>query len=151
MLAHVIAGLLPDREQDALPLVIAGTVLMRLTEISEGDGTVDGGDDLAQPDLFWRSSKGVSASDAALGSDETRSLESQEDLLEIRLREGCSLGDVLDRRRAWIIGMKSERQECPAGIVTTGRDSHSFIVCLEVWRPSRISGNSRASAVQVGE
>ena len=39
--AHVVAGLVPDAEQHALAFVVAGAVLVRLTEVAEGDRSVD--------------------------------------------------------------------------------------------------------------
>ena len=38
---HVFTGLLPNRQQDALALVITRPVLVGFTEITEDDGAVD--------------------------------------------------------------------------------------------------------------
>src|SRR5699024_4196139 len=42
---HVLADGRPDREQHALALMVTGSVLVRLAEVAEGDGTVDGAHD----------------------------------------------------------------------------------------------------------
>jgi len=52
MLTHDRSGLMPYRQQDALALVIAGSVGMGFAEITERDRSVHGRDDLGQPDLI---------------------------------------------------------------------------------------------------
>src|SRR5690606_36451286 len=76
--AHRLAGLLPDREQHALPLVIAGAVLMRLAEVAERDRPVHRRQDLGQSDLLGRAGEHVAAADAALGTYEPGTLERQQ-------------------------------------------------------------------------
>ena len=50
-LAHVLADVGPDGQQDALALVVAGAVLVGLAEVADHDRAVDRADDLAQGDL----------------------------------------------------------------------------------------------------
>jgi len=128
VLTHVISGLLPDGKEYALPFMVTGAVLVRLTEVSESDRSVDRRNDLAQPDVLWCACEGVTAADTALGLHETGAFQSEEDLLQVGLRESCSFGDVLDRGRARIVGVKCQRQQRSTGIVTSGGHSHAFIV-----------------------
>ena len=67
MVTHVLTGLFPDRQQDALSLVITGPVGMRFAEVAEGDRTVDGRDDLGQTNVVRRTGQGVPAADTTLG------------------------------------------------------------------------------------
>ena len=101
--AHVFAGLVPDAEQHALALVVAGAVLVRLAEVAEGDRSVDGRHDLGQPDLLGRSGEDVAATDATLGSHQPGTLQGEEDLFEVRLGECSALGDVADRRGSRLV------------------------------------------------
>ena len=78
----------PDGQQHALALVVAGAVLVGLSEVAGGDGAVDGGDDLGQGDLLRWAGQHVAAADAPLRADQARSLEGQEDLLQIGLGQG---------------------------------------------------------------
>lgn len=66
MFAHVLAGHVPDGEQNALPLVVAGTVLMGLPEIAQGDRSVNRRDDLRDPNLGGISRQDVATPDSAL-------------------------------------------------------------------------------------
>ncbi len=109
MLSHVVPCLFPDGQQNALAFVVAGAVLVRFTEIAECDRSVNGSDDLAQADVLWGTCKGVAASDASFGLDQTGAFEGQEDLFEVGLRQCRALGNVLDRGRTGIFSMKSER------------------------------------------
>ena len=128
MLTHVVAGLLPNGEQDALTLVVARPVLMGFTEVAEGDGSIDGGDDLVQVYVAGRASQCVAPADAALGLHESRALQGQQDLLEVRLGETRSFRDVAHRGGAGRIGVEGQRQEGPTGIVPSGRNAHDCIV-----------------------
>lgn len=76
----------PNGKQHALALVIAGAVGVRLSEVAESDRAIDGSDDLCQMDLVRGPGQDVAAPDAALGSNESRPLEREKDLLEIGLR-----------------------------------------------------------------
>jgi len=51
--AHVVAHLGPNREQGALPFVVAGFPDVGLAEVPYHDRPVDGGHDLAQRELVW--------------------------------------------------------------------------------------------------
>lgn len=66
MLTHVRSGDVPDREQDAVTLVVASAVLVGLSEVAQGDRTVDCGDDLGEADIAGMSRENVPAADAAL-------------------------------------------------------------------------------------
>ena len=96
------AGLVPDAEQHALTLVVTGAVLVRLAEVAERDRAVDGRHDVGEQDLLGRTRQDVAAADAALRADETGALEGEQDLLEIRLRQGGAIGDVANRRRSGV-------------------------------------------------
>jgi hypothetical protein len=74
VLAHVIAHVGPDPEQDALALVVTGTVLMGFAEITGGDWSVHGRDDFGQGDGFGRSGQDVPAANATLGTHEAHAL-----------------------------------------------------------------------------
>jgi len=97
VVAHVLADIGPYGEQHALALVVARAILVWRAEISGHDRAVDRADDLAQGDLFRQPGENVSASHAALGSDEPGAFECQQDLLQIRLRKARPLCDVADR------------------------------------------------------
>ena len=113
----------PDGQQDALALVVAGAVRVGLSEVAGGDGAVDGGHDLGQGDLLGRAGQHVSAADASLGADEAGALQGQEDLLEVGLGQAGPLGDVPDRGRC-LGPVEGQREQRPAGVVTSRRDPH---------------------------
>ena len=69
----------------------------------------------------------VPAPDAALGPDKPGALQRQQDLLQVRLRKAGPLGDVAYRRRRGLFP-KSQGEQRPARIVTTGRHLHALIV-----------------------
>ena len=96
--AHLLAGRLPDRQQHALALVVAGAVLVRLAEVAEADRAVDRGEDLAEADLRRAAGEHVAAADAALRPHQPGALQRQQDLLEVRLGDAGALGDVAHRR-----------------------------------------------------
>ena len=70
----------------------------------------------------------VAAADAALGAHQPGALQGEQDLLEVGLGEAGALGDVADRCRARLVGVQGERQQRPAGIVTSGRHSHGSML-----------------------
>lgn len=114
---------------------------MRFAEVTEGDRSIHSGNDLAQMDLLWGAGEGVTTPDSALGTDKTRSFESQEYLLEVGLGKSGALGDVFHRSRTGVGTMEGQRQQCSAGVITSGRHSHGFIVGAAVtghllWRYS---------------
>jgi hypothetical protein len=69
----VLADLGPDVKEGALPLVVAGPVLVRGTEVPYDDRSVNGRDDLAERHIPRWSCEHVTAADAALGPDESGS------------------------------------------------------------------------------
>ena len=121
--ADGLAHIGPDGEQDALALVVAGTVGVGLTEVAGGDGAVDRRDDLGQGYLVGGAGQDVTAPDAPLGADETRPLQREQDLLEVRLGQTRALCDVTDRGRR-LGAVEGERQQCPAGVVAPCRNPH---------------------------
>lgn len=127
VLAHVCARLIPDRQEDALALVVAGSVLMGLAEIAERDRTVDGRDDLGETDLGGRSAQQVPATDTPLRPDESGAFEGEKDLFEVRLGEPGALGDVSNRRRPAVV-TQCQRQQCSTGVVASGGDAHTLTV-----------------------
>jgi hypothetical protein len=124
MLAHVLSDLLPDPEQDALTLVLAGSVLVRTPEVSCGDRTVDRGDDLPESDLGRGMGKHVPSTYPTLGAHEPGSFECKEDLLEVWLREPCPVSDVTHRGGAELVGVQRQRQKSAARVVATRRNLH---------------------------
>lgn len=99
MMAHVIADLRPDCEEDALTLVVAGAVLVGLAEVACHYRAVDRAHDLSKGDLLGGSRQHVTASDAPLGPDEAGTFQGEEDLLEIWLGKARPFRDVSNRRR----------------------------------------------------
>lgn len=85
MVLHVVSNVGPHCEENALSLVIAGSILVRLTKIARHNGPVDGRYDLSEGDLVHRTSEDVSSANTTLRADQSGSLERQQDLLEIRL------------------------------------------------------------------
>jgi len=98
LVADAAADAGPHRQQHALALVVARAVLVGLPEVAQGDGAVDRRHDLAEGDEARLSGEDVPAADAALGPDDARALERQQDLLEVGLRQPGPLGDVAHRR-----------------------------------------------------
>ena len=125
MVAHVLAGPVPDGDQHALPLVVARPVLVRLTEVAERDRPVDRRDDLRQADLRRRPGEDVAAADAPLRAHEAGTLEGEQDLLQVGLGQSGAVGDVADRRRPVAVGVEGQGEQRPAGVVTPGRDAHA--------------------------
>ena len=79
----------------------------------------------------------VAAADAALRPHEPGALEGEQDLLEVGLGEAGALGDVAHRGRALLVGVQRQREQRPAGVVTSGRDLHGAIVRRRIGRPAR--------------
>ena len=128
VLAHVTRREVPDGQEHALTLVVARAVLMGLTEITEGDGAVDGRDDLGEFDLGGRSREDIPASDAALRPHEAGTLQGEKNLLQIGLGKPGALRNVAHGGRADVLAVEGEREEGPAGIVTPSGDAHAPIV-----------------------
>ena len=124
MVAHVLADLGPDGQQDTLALVVAGAVLVRLAEVAGHDRSVDGADDLAEGDLRRWAGQHVAAADAPFGSDEAGAFQGEENLLEVWLGEARALGDVADRRRRRFPRPQRQRQQRTAGVVAPRRYLH---------------------------
>ena len=120
---HLGAGLVPDREQHALALVVAGTVLVRLAEVAERDRAIDGRNDLGEQDLLGWPRQHVPAADAPFRTNESRALQGEQDLLEVGLGEAGAVGDVAHGGRPGL-GVQREREQRSGGIVTAGRDAH---------------------------
>jgi hypothetical protein len=124
MVAHVLAHLGPDGQQHALPLVVAGAVLVGLAEVARHDGSVHGADDLTEGDLRRRAGEYIAPADPALRSNEACALQGEENLLEVRLRQPSALGDVTNRRRWGFARPQGEREQRTAGVVAPRRDLH---------------------------
>ena len=134
--AHVISCLVPDAEQDALSLVVARAILVRLAEVAERDRTVDGRHDLGETDVGGVASEDVAAPDTAFGLDESGAFEREQNLLEVRLGERGAVGDVAYRCGPRFVGVQRERQQGTAGVVTAGRDAHMTTLVI---RPGKLS------------
>jgi hypothetical protein len=130
--AHVLAYVFPDAEQDALTFVLARPVLMRTTEVSGSDGSVNSGDDLAESDLVGGSGEHVTASYTPLGTDEACTFEGEEDLLEIRLRKARSISNVSDRGRSCLLCVQRQRQKRTAGVIAASRDLHGQMLSAQL-------------------
>ncbi len=72
---HVPSYILPYRQQDTLSLVFAGSVLVRLSEITSSDRPVDSTYHLCKSDVFRWMSKDISTAYPSLGSDQAGSLQ----------------------------------------------------------------------------
>ena len=73
--SHVLTDGGPHGEQDALPLVVAGAPLVRLTKITDDDRAVDSSNNLAQGELVRRVRQHVPATYTALGTDQASALQ----------------------------------------------------------------------------
>ena len=92
----------PYREQHALALVVAGSVGVRLAEVTGGNGPVDGRHDLSQADLLGQAGEDVATPDAPLRAHQSGSLEGEKDLLEVGLGQRSPLCNVANR--GWCLG-----------------------------------------------
>jgi hypothetical protein len=108
VLAHVIAHVGPDAEQDALTLVVTGAVLVGFAKIARRDRPVNRGHDLSQGDGLGRPGEHVAAAHATFGTHEPYSLQAQQDLLEVRLGETGAFGQVANRRGLAVIVAKGQ-------------------------------------------
>jgi len=128
VLPHVLAGDIPDCEQHALTLVVAGTVLVGLAEITDRDGAVNGRDDVGHLDVCRGLREDVAATDTALRTHESGALQGEKYLLEVGLGQAGSFRDVTNGRRSGLGGMQSQGQQRPARIITSRGHSHGDIV-----------------------
>lgn len=96
-LSHASAGIAPDREQHALPFMIARGVGVGLAEISCGDGTVNRSNDLRESDIGCLPSEHVAATDTPLRTNEAGTFEGEKELLEAWLGKYGSFGDLAQR------------------------------------------------------
>jgi len=110
VLAHVVADFGPHAEQDALSLVVAGTIAVGLTEVTGDDRAVDRGHNFGQGDGGGVASQHVATTDAALGANESDALQTQQNLLEVGLRETGALGQVTNGNGQLQVIAKSETQ-----------------------------------------
>jgi hypothetical protein len=101
---------------------------MGLAEVAQGDGAIDGGNDLRESDIGWSLSEHISAANASLGAHKTSAFEGEKNLFEVRLGETSSVCDIANRSGRACFGVQRKRQKCPAGIITSCRNSHTAIV-----------------------
>ena len=92
--AHAQPDGIPDRKQHALAFVVASSVLVRLAEVAKCDGTVDGSHDHADRYLGGVAGHHVAAADTAFGTNESGTLEGEQDLLQVGLGQACPLCNV---------------------------------------------------------
>jgi hypothetical protein len=64
-MAHVLAGNIPNSEQHAVTFMIARTILVWLTKITERDWAVGCRNDFREQDLFSRASQNISTANTA--------------------------------------------------------------------------------------
>ena len=88
--------------------MVAGAVLVRLSEVAERDRPIDGRHDVGEPDVFWPAGQDVPATDAAFRLHETGPFQRQENLFQVRLRQRCSIGDVTNRCGALLVRVQCE-------------------------------------------
>jgi len=119
VLAHVISDIGPDIEQYTLALMVTGPILVRLAEITSHDRSVHGSDDLRQRNCFGTPSEDVAPTHPTFGSYETRTLETQQNLLQIGLGKSCPLGEVPHRGRGHDIVVERQTQQGPTGVIPT--------------------------------
>jgi len=62
---------MPNREQHALALVVAGSVVMRFTKVAERDRPVYGSEYFGQQNFVWVTRQGVAAANSAFGVHQT--------------------------------------------------------------------------------
>jgi hypothetical protein len=122
--AHVLAHHVPDGEQHALALVVAGPVLVGLAEVAQRDGTVDRADDVAERDGLGFAGQHVAPAHAPLRPHQPGALQRQQDLLEVGLGQRGALGDVADRRGTGVVAVQGQREQGSAGVVTPGGHLH---------------------------
>jgi Protein of unknown function (DUF2587) len=128
VLAHVISHVSPDAEQDALALMVTGTVLVGLAKVSGRDGPIDRGHDLRQGDGLRGPGQDVPAAHAALGPYEPHALQAQENLLEVGLGETGTFGQVANRGGLAVVVAKGQTEQRPTGVVPPCGYSHGAIL-----------------------
>ena len=65
VLTHVCTSLVPDREQDALTLVVTRTVLVWSPEVADGDWTINGRNNIGQHDVLGFAGENVTAANTS--------------------------------------------------------------------------------------
>ena len=110
VLSHVISDVRPDAQQDALALVVTGAVHVGFAEVAGDDRAVNRRDYLGQRDPLDRSREHVAPADAPLGAHESDTLQTQEDLFQVRLRKARSMRQVAHRGRRREIRTQCEAQ-----------------------------------------
>jgi hypothetical protein len=120
---HMVAHLRPHGQQRALALVVAGPAHVRLTKVADDDGPIDGGDDLAEREIFRRTGQHVTATDTTLGPHQSGTLQGEQDLFEVGLGETGAFGDVTDRS-GLVAAMQRQGQQSTTSVVTSCRNSH---------------------------
>ncbi len=84
----------PDGQQDTLALVVAGPVLVGLTEVAGDDRPLDRADDLAQRDGIGLAGQDVAAADTTLGANQAGALQREKDLLQVGLGKAGPVGET---------------------------------------------------------
>ena len=94
VLTHVGAHVRPDVEQDALTLVVAGSLLVGLAEVARHDWSINCGHDVGQGDGVGAARENVAPTNSALRTHEPHALQAEQNLFEIRLGEAGTFGEV---------------------------------------------------------
>jgi len=110
MILHVVADIRPYGKQNALSLVVAGPILMGLAKVARHNRPVDGCNNLGEGDFADRSGEDISSADAALRTHQARTLERQQNLLQIGLGESRALRDVANGRGAALLLVERQTQ-----------------------------------------
>ena len=97
---------------------------MGLGEIACHDGAVYRAYDFAERDLLCWAGQQVAAAHASLGDHQPCALQSQQDLLQIGLRQSCALCYV-GAASGGAFGMQRQRQQGATGVVAACGDFHA--------------------------
>ena len=91
-----------------MSLVVTGAVLVRLTEVTEGDRTIGCSDDVREANVFGALGEHVSTTDPALGLHESCALQHEKDLLEVGLGKTGAGGNVAHRGRTGVVAVEGK-------------------------------------------
>ena len=123
-------------------LAAAGLFFMALGAGQWIKRSVEDRDDLAEGDAGGFGHKLIATAHATLAAQQAAVFEGQEDLLQVRLGETGSLGDVADRRRS-VAAVQRQREQGATRIVAAGGDLHG--VHRRHWSgPWRVRGGARS-------
>jgi len=118
--SHVFTNFGPDAEQNALAFVVARPIPVGLAKVTGDNRSIHRGHNFGQGNSVGRSSQEVPPADSPLGAHQTNSLEGEQNLLEVGLRESGAGGQVSNTDRQFEIFAKRQAQQGSTGVVATG-------------------------------